>query len=133
MTSSGMLHLFAELDETIHGCAAALRAKTITCVELLDRCLACVDQWESSVHAWVSIDRETARQTACERDRELADGHDRGPLHGIPLGIKDIFDVAGHVTAAGSRAWAAHEPRVNDCPVVSKLRTAGAIILGKTV
>ncbi|MCP4786150.1 MAG: amidase [Fuerstiella sp.] len=128
-----MLHLFAELDETIHGCAAALRAKTITCVELLDRCLACVDQWESSVHAWVSIDRETARQTACERDRELADGHDRGPLHGIPLGIKDIFDVAGHVTAAGSRAWAAHEPRVNDCPVVSKLRTAGAIILGKTV
>ncbi|HIE99375.1 MAG TPA: amidase [Planctomycetes bacterium] len=127
------MHLFPEFDETIHGCSAALRAKTTSCVELLDRCLARIDQWETSIHAWVSIDRETARQTAYERDRELADGHDRGPLHGIPLGIKDIFDVSGHVTAAGSTAWAAHQPKARDCPVVSRLRDAGAVILGKTV
>ncbi|MEO2014934.1 MAG: amidase [Fuerstiella sp.] len=128
-----MLNLFPEFDETIHGCAAALRAKTTSCVALLDRCLTRIDQWEALVHAWVSIDRETARQTAYLRDRELADGHDRGPLHGIPLGIKDIFDVAGHVTAAGSTAWSAHEPKASDCPVVSRLRDAGAIIIGKTV
>ena len=127
------LRLFPESDETIHGCAAALRAKTTSCVELLDRCLAHIDEWETLVHAWVSIDQESARQTAHERDRELAKGHDRGPLHGIPLGIKDIFDVAGHVTAAGSKAWSAHEPRADDCPVVSRLRAAGAVVLGKTV
>ncbi len=128
-----MLHLFPKVDETIHGCAAALRANTTTCVELLERCLARVEQWEGSVHAWVSIDRETARQAAHERDRELAGGHDRGLLHGIPLGIKDIFDVAGYVTAAGSKAWSTHKPKVNDCPVVARLRDAGAVILGKTV
>ncbi|MDG1894445.1 MAG: amidase [Fuerstiella sp.] len=130
---SGTLRLFSESDDTIHGCAAALRANATSCVELLDRCLARIDEWETSVHAWVSIDQEAARQTAHERDRELAIGHDRGPLHGIPLGIKDIFDVAGHVTAAGSEAWSGHDPKRQDCAVVSRLRAAGAIILGKTV
>ncbi len=128
-----MLHLIPQVDETVHGCAAALRSGSSSCVELVDRCLACIDKWETSVHAWVSIDLEAARRTAHERDRELAAGHDRGPLHGIPLGIKDIFDVAGHVTAAGSKAWSAHEPKTDDCPVVARLRAAGAIILGKTV
>ena len=128
-----MLKLYPDVDETVHGCSAALRARTTNCVELLDRCMARVNEWESSVHAWVSLDREAARQTAMRLDRELADGRDRGPLHGIPLGVKDIFDVKGCITAAGSKAWAAHPPRAEDCSVVSRLRDAGAIILGKTV
>ena len=128
-----MLKLFPDSDETIHGCAARLRAGTTSCVELLDRCLARVDDWEPSVHAWVSIDRVAARETAELRDRELAAGSDRGPLHGIPLGTKDIFDVKGYVTAAGSKAWAAHELKISDCPVVERLRDAGAVVLGKTV
>ena len=128
-----MLHLFPHSDETICGCAAALRSGSTSAIELVGRCLACIDEWDSSIQAWVSVDRDAARRTAHERDRELAQGHDRGPLHGIPVGIKDIFDVAGHVTAAGSEVWSAREPKTEDCPVVSRLRAAGAVILGKTV
>lgn len=128
-----MLTLFPDADQTVHGAAAALQAGTMSCTALLERCLKNIEQWESSVHAWVSTDIETARRTALELDQELADGCSRGPLHGIPIGIKDIFDVAGSVTAAGSQLWASHQPRTDDCPVVARLRQAGAVIVGKTV
>ena len=60
-------------------------------------------------------------------------GNSRGPLHGIPIGIKDIVDVAGYVTGAGSDFWSSQPPRETDAPLVTMLRDAGAVILGKTV
>ncbi len=65
-------------------------------------------------------------------DRELAAGHDRGPLHGVPIGVKDIVDVQGLPTRAGSPLTSA-DPAAADATVVARLRSAGAIILGKTV
>ncbi|MFI5459362.1 MAG: amidase [Isosphaerales bacterium] len=124
--------LFPKPDQTIGGIGRALREGRTTCVEILNGCLAQVDEWEPRVHAWVVLDRERALEQARGLDDELKDGKDRGPLHGIPIGIKDIIDVAGLPTACGSKRWA---DRVADYDalVVVNLREAGAVIMGKTV
>ena len=73
---------------------------------MLESCLAQVDEWEPKVHAWVVLDRDRALEQARSLDAELKSGNDRGPLHGIPIGIKDIIDVAGLPTACGAKRWA---------------------------
>ena len=99
---------------------------------LIETCLERIDRFEDRVHAWVVVDRAGAAQAAERAAREIAEGNDRGPLHGIPLGIKDIFDVQGMPTRAGSSLTDAG-PAAEDATVVARLRAAGAIILGKTV
>jgi aspartyl-tRNA(Asn)/glutamyl-tRNA(Gln) amidotransferase subunit A len=96
------------------------------------RCLAQIHAHEDRLHAWVEVDEAGARREAELLGREVAAGHYRGPLHGIPIGIKDIFDVAGMPTRAGSPLRAKHRA-VADAPLVAAMRQAGAIILGKTV
>ena len=118
--------------DTIHEAAAALRRGDTTPVDLVRDCFARIDEWEPKVRAWVLVDRDLALAQAELRTRELKAGQDRGPLHGIPLGVKDIFDVADWPTAAGSRRWAGSIAR-EDAPIVARLRQAGAIFLGKTV
>ncbi len=76
----------------------------MTCVRLVERCLAAIDEWEPNVRAWVVVDRAGAIEQARVLDDELARGEDRGPLHGIPVGVKDIIDVEGFVTRAGAGA-----------------------------
>ena len=129
---STTLSLHPRPEETIEGVGAALRAGETTCHEVLERCLSQIEEWEPKVHAWVVIDREGAREQARQLDAELAEGKCRGPLHGIPLGIKDIIDVQGLPTAAGFAPW---RDRIaeKDADVVRRLRRAGAVILGKTV
>jgi Asp-tRNA(Asn)/Glu-tRNA(Gln) amidotransferase A subunit family amidase len=117
---------------TIHAAAAALRKKETTPADLVRRCLAEIDRREADIKAWVLVDRELALAQAERLGRELAAGADRGPLHGIPVGVKDIFDVADWPTAAGSKRWANSIAR-QDSPIVERLRHAGAIFLGKTV
>jgi aspartyl-tRNA(Asn)/glutamyl-tRNA(Gln) amidotransferase subunit A len=117
---------------TIHEAADAIRAGKLTPVELLDRCLEKVDRLEEKVRAWVFVDREGARKEAERLTAELKRGYHRGPLHGIPIAVKDIFDVFDWPTAAGSKLWASSVAR-QDCPVVTKLRQAGAVLMGKTV
>ena len=126
------MQLHPPREETIAGVGQALRAQSRTCVDVVAGCLAQIDGWESQVHAWVSVDREGALSSARQIDRELAAGNWRGPLHGIPIGIKDLVDVAGWPTAAGA-PWLAKSVASHDAPLVERLRTAGAIILGKTV
>jgi aspartyl-tRNA(Asn)/glutamyl-tRNA(Gln) amidotransferase subunit A len=117
---------------TIAEAARQIRSGQVTPLELVERCLEQIDRYDDQVRAWVSVDAEGARRTARELGEEAAQGKYRGPLHGIPLGIKDIIDVGGFPTRAGSPlredywAWA-------DAPLVASLRKAGAIILGKTV
>jgi Asp-tRNA(Asn)/Glu-tRNA(Gln) amidotransferase A subunit family amidase len=117
---------------TLHAAAAAIRDGSLTPATLLEECYARIDRYEPHVKAWVSVDREGARADAERLTAELRAGHDRGPLHGIPIGVKDIFDVAGWPTAAGFAPWSGAIAR-RDATAVAKLRQAGAIILGKTV
>ena len=117
---------------TIHSASASLRHGELSPLELVDTCLERIDRYEPHIHAWVFVDREYARNQAKEAATELRQGRWRGPLHGIPIGIKDIFDVYDWPTAAGSRLWAQSIAR-HDATVVRGLRQAGAVLLGKTV
>jgi Asp-tRNA(Asn)/Glu-tRNA(Gln) amidotransferase A subunit family amidase len=117
---------------TIQAASAALRQGLTTPVDLLEQCLVQIDKYEKQVRAWVLIDREGAREQAKLLTDELKAGRSRGPLHGIPLGIKDIVDVFDWPTAAGSKLWANSIAR-EDATVVKKLRQAGAVLIGKTV
>src|SRR5438552_2999870 len=117
---------------TIRAAAEEIRHRRLTPTELLDRCLEQIERYESRVRAWVFVDREGAKAAAARLTAEVRQGQWRGPLHGIPLGIKDIFDVFDWPTAAGSKLWAQSIAR-RDCTVVERLRRAGAIFLGKTV
>lgn len=117
---------------TIHQAAEAIRQGRLSPQELLEQCLAAIDRYEPSIHAWVFVDRQDARAEAERLARELGEGQWRGPLHGIPIGIKDIFDVFDWPTAAGSSLLANSIAR-RDATVVHRLRQAGAVFLGKTV
>ena len=102
-------------------------------IDLVEHCLGRIHQFEDHIHAWVMVDEEGARKEAQRLGKMLDDGQEPvGPLHGIPIGIKDIIDVAGWPTLCGSKLRAGHVAE-KDAAVVANLRKAGAIILGKTV
>jgi Asp-tRNA(Asn)/Glu-tRNA(Gln) amidotransferase A subunit family amidase len=117
---------------TIHDAATAIRERRLSPIDLLESCLERIDEVETRVRAWVFVDRDRARGEAKRCDDEVRRGQWRGPLHGIPLGIKDIIDVFDWPTAAGSRLWANSVAR-QDATVVRRLREAGAVLIGKTV
>ena len=118
--------------QTIQAAAEEIRQGRLSPVDLLESCLRHIDRYEEKVQAWVLVDRDGARAAAKEREQELRRSQWRGPLHGIPLGIKDIFDVFDWPTAAGSRLWRNSIAR-HDATVVRRLRQAGAVLVGKTV
>ncbi len=120
------------LSLTIVEASAAIRRGSLSPLELVADCLSRINAFEPDLSAWVSVDESAALSIAELRTRELSDGKSLGPLHGIPIGIKDIIDVAGLPTRAGSDFTSA-EPAQADAAVVARLRAAGAIILGKTV
>ncbi|MCI0740198.1 MAG: amidase [Gemmataceae bacterium] len=119
-------------SRTIHEAAQAIRSGSVTPLDLVEQCLGNVDRWESKVRAWVFVDRDYARAEAKRLTAELHRGSYRGQLHGIPIGVKDIYDVFDWPTAAGSKLWANSIAR-QDSEIVRRLRHAGAIFLGKTV
>lgn len=112
--------------------AEAIRLGRRRPTELLDSCLARIRRHDGAIRAWVLVDEEAARREAERMDVEAAAGRFRGPLHGIPLGIKDIIDVAGLPTEAGSPLRKGHRAAC-DAVAVAALRKAGAILVGKTV
>lgn len=126
------MSLVAPQDETIAGAAALLRDGRRSCVELTEACLGRIAARDEQLRAWVRVDRDGALRRAGELDAKAAAGRWLGPLHGIPLGIKDIVDVAGWPTAAGSPRLAGTIAE-RDAPLVQRLRAAGAVLLGKTV
>jgi amidase len=108
-----------------------LRRREISSRELLEIHLARVAKHGRALNAVVCLDEERARAEAAAADAELARGRARGPLHGLPITIKDTFETAGLRTTAGSPELANHVPE-RDADAVSRLRRAGAIIFGKT-
>jgi len=124
--------LFPKPALSIAGIGGRIREGSTTCVQLLRACLDQSEEWEPKVHAWVVLDKDRAIEQAQVLDDELKSGADRGPLHGIPIGIKDIIDVAGLPTACGAKRWA-NRVAARDADIVACLRSAGAVIMGKTV
>jgi aspartyl-tRNA(Asn)/glutamyl-tRNA(Gln) amidotransferase subunit A len=120
------------MQMTIKSASEAIRDGRLSAVALLETCLDNIDRQEQNIRAWVLVDREGARTAARTADEEIRRGRYRGPLHGIPMGIKDIIDVFDLPTAAGSRLWS-QSIACHDATCVRKLREAGAIIVGKTV
>ena len=111
---------------------AAIRDGQITSQELVEACLARIDEAEEAVQAWAFLDPQHARAQARAADEARSRGRAQGALHGVPVGIKDIIDTADMPTEDGTVLHAGRQPR-RDAAVVSLLRAAGAIILGKTV
>ena len=127
------MQLYPAPEETLTGTAQAIRDGKLTCTDVVKRCLAKIAEWEPRVKAWVKVDEKGALIEAKILDKEAQRGEFRGPLHGIPIGIKDIIDVAGFPSSCGSARMSKGPPAETDAYVVRKLRKAGAIILGKTV
>ncbi|CAN5608075.1 amidase [soil metagenome] len=124
--------LFPPPEETIAGTAEAIRSGRRSCLDVLEACLARIDDRELSVRAWVVVDREGALEQARDLDDDRAADDPRRDLAGIPIGIKYIIDVVGLPTAFGIPGSAGRVAR-NDAEIVSALRSRGAVILGKTI
>ena len=117
-------------DQPIHRLAARIAARETTVERVVDSALQAITTHNQSLRAFTLVEENAARCDARNADQEIAAGGYRGPLHGIPISIKDLIDISGLPTTAASRTSTtilANE----DATVVSRLRTAGAIIIGK--
>jgi Asp-tRNA(Asn)/Glu-tRNA(Gln) amidotransferase A subunit family amidase len=117
------------------GAAAAARAVAegaISSEQLVQACLARIREVEPAVLAWQHLDEAYALRQARARDLDRSEGRPCGPLHGVPVGIKDIIDTADMPTEDGTELHAGRAPD-RDATVVAMLRAAGAVIMGKTV
>lgn len=116
---------------TILGIANQLQRRTVSAVELAEQALERIADYDAELNVFQIVMAESALADARAADAELAAGKVRSPLHGVPVAVKDLFDVAGYPTAAGSRICAG-VMAATDATVVERLRAAGAIIIGKT-
>ncbi|GHE38078.1 amidase [Streptomyces longispororuber] len=115
---------------TLAGAAAAIAAGELSPAELTDSVLRRADEVAGVLNPYVSLRHEEARRAAERAGRELAAGRGRGPLHGIPLALKDLVDVKGQPTSASSRVRDGHLA-AEDSVVAARLAAAGAVLLGK--
>ncbi|MDX1649890.1 MAG: amidase, partial [Myxococcota bacterium] len=109
-----------------------IAGRRLSSAELVAACLARIEAREVELRAWAFLDPERAIEAARERDAELARGRGARPLHGVPVGIKDVIDTKDMPTENGYRGHAGRRP-AEDAACVRALRDAGAVILGKTV
>ena len=119
-------------ERTLSEASAKLASRELSPVALMESLLGRIEKMEPSLKAWVTLDPETALQAARESEEELITRGPRGPLHGMPVGLKDIFYTAGIRTTACSEVYADFVPTY-DATCVARLKEAGAIILGKLV
>ncbi len=118
-------------DLTVAEAGRRLRAGEVTSTQLLEAVVDKAHQTEAQLHAYLVIDRENAHEAAEKADEELAAGKDRGPLHGIPVALKDNMCTRGLATTASSQILADYLPPY-DATVTTKLRDGGAVLIGKT-
>jgi aspartyl-tRNA(Asn)/glutamyl-tRNA(Gln) amidotransferase subunit A len=115
---------------TLRQAAQALHERRLSSVELTQAALGRIERLNPSLNAFLAVLPEHALERAAQADRELAAGNSRGPLHGIPIALKDLFDMRGVPTTAGSPIYKDYVPPENSA-VVEKLEAAGAVLLGK--
>jgi aspartyl-tRNA(Asn)/glutamyl-tRNA(Gln) amidotransferase subunit A len=116
---------------TVDEAARRLRQGTTSAVELVEDCLRRIDAENVRLNAFILVMADEARAQALEADRERAKGIDRGPLHGVPISIKDLFDLRGTATTAASHVRDGHVA-TDDAEAIVRLRKAGAVLVGKT-
>ncbi len=110
--------------------ARLLRRRQVSAVEVHEAVFRRIDEAEPQLEAFITLLREESLSEAVEADRALARGESKGPLHGIPISLKDLYDTAGTRTIAGSRVMADRVPS-SDATVTARLKSAGAVIIGK--
>src|SRR5262245_13133502 len=111
--------------------SAQIRERTISPVLVVDACLDRIEALNPHLNAFITVSGDAARAAATAAESELTAGHWRGPLHGVPVAVKDFYDTAGIKTTAGFEHFANRTPP-NDADVVTRLKAAGAIVIGKT-
>jgi len=116
---------------TIIDLGRLIRARTLSAEEATERCLARIAERDKAINAYITVMADEARVQAREADREIAAGRDRGPMHGVPISLKDLIDVRGTPTTAASRVRAGHVAS-SDALITTRLREAGAVFVGKT-
>ena len=123
------------MDDILHVSIAQLGAQIrkgeISPVKLIEMTLEAIDQCEPQLNAFITVFREESIESARQAEAEIRGGKDLGPLHGIPIALKDIICVEGTCSTAGSNFFSDESPQF-DATLVSKLKSAGAIIIGKT-
>jgi aspartyl-tRNA(Asn)/glutamyl-tRNA(Gln) amidotransferase subunit A len=117
--------------QTISELSRALESREITATAVTERCLERIAERNAALNAFIAVLADDALAQASEADREIAAGRYRGPLHGVPLSLKDLFDVRGTSTTAASRVRRAHVAAA-DAESIARLRAAGAVFVGKT-
>ena len=123
------------MNETFHYRSIAelsqlLQARKVSPVEIIDACLARIDTLGQRLNTFATVLADEARESAREAEAEIKAGHWRGPLHGLPVGIKDFYDLANIRTTAAFEGFKNRVPR-KDAAGVTKLKDAGAIAVGK--
>jgi aspartyl-tRNA(Asn)/glutamyl-tRNA(Gln) amidotransferase subunit A len=116
---------------TLAAASRAVASRELSPVELLDSVLARLEEVEPRLNAYAVVTADWARAAARRAEREIAAGELRGPLHGMPMGLKDMIDVAGLPTSGSSRVRAGHRADA-DSAVAARLADAGAVMVGKT-
>src|SRR4051812_667055 len=116
---------------TIARAAELIRTRKLSPVELMDALLKRIEALEPQVNAFITLTASQARRQAQEAEREITQGRYRGPLHGIPFALKDIYDTKGILTSGGSKVGLDNVPQ-EDATTARKLYEAGAILIGKT-
>ena len=113
-----------------HEIAAAVRSGNLTAEAVTATALSAIERMDPALHCFTSVHRERALRDARSLDARMRRGEGAGPLAGVPVGVKDLFDVAGTVTLAGSKILRDNPPAATDAILVQRLRAAGAIVLG---
>ena len=125
--------MMPELHElSVAEAAAQIRDGTLSPVALAEALLERIDALDGDLRAWVTIDRDAVLSASREREAEVRRGDPLGLIHGVPVGLKDIFYTEGMLTACGSKVYADFVPAF-DATSVAKIKAAGGIILGKAV
>ncbi|MGH2491569.1 MAG: amidase [Candidatus Limnocylindria bacterium] len=114
----------------LQAASALIHSRRASSVDLVRACLDRITRHDRELGAFITLTSDSALDEAKRADADLANGVDRGPLHGIPIALKDLYDTAGVRTTGGSRIFADRLPE-RDSAVVEKLRAAGAVFLGK--
>ena len=118
------------LEHSLAEASDLLRRKEISPVDLTNACLARIEQLNPTLNAFITVTRDSALVQARDAEHEIHLGRWRGPLHGIPIGLKDLFDTAGTKTTCGSALFAERVPE-EDAAVVFQLKARGAVLVGK--
>jgi len=128
--SSTIRRLPTSFPQTIVEVAPLLRDKKISPIELTRTCLGKIEKLNPALNAFITVTADSALAQARAAEDEIAHGNWRGPLHGVPIALKDLIDTAGVRTTAGSALFKDRVP-TEDAEIVRRLKQAGAVILGK--